>query len=322
MSSVSALPAISFKNVTKVYPGNVEALKDISFDVQEGEFFGFLGPNGAGKTTSINIMTGLANFNSGSACVFGQDVITNYRETRRMIGLSPQEFNFDPYFSIEKLLRYEAGYFGVSFRRAKERAHHLLNEFGLFEKRSQTVRRLSGGMKRRLLIARALMHDPKILILDEPTAGVDLELRYRLWQFLKELNEAGRTIFLTTHYLEEAEKLCSRIGVVHEGKIVAIDEKERLIRDISGHWVYVDLKDALSALPEELAQLGLELKSPTQLCFRQEETDMSEVINEVIRLGYRIDHVEQRKSSLEDTFVKLTGMKNAMEKLSMEGGLR
>ncbi|MBI4550109.1 MAG: ABC transporter ATP-binding protein [Candidatus Omnitrophica bacterium] len=306
--------AISIHNLVKYYRNRFLALKNISFEVNEGEFFGFLGPNGAGKTTTINILTGLANFNEGTVRVFGHDVMKDYRETRKLIGLVPQEFNFDPYLSIEQILIYEGGYFGIPRKTCRDRARALLNEFGLYEKRNQDYRRLSGGMKRRLLIARALIHEPKILILDEPTAGVDLELRHRLWQFFRDLNARGRTIFLTTHYIEEAERLCSTIGVIHRGQIVAFNEKNRLIREISGHWVVVELRQPLKALSEELTRFGVTLGREGKVLRFQEQAGVTPgVMKEIHRLGLEIARLDVRKATLEDTFIKLTGFKDSFE---------
>jgi len=227
-----AQTAISIQNVVKFY-GKLEALKGISFEVKRGDFFAFLGPNGAGKTTTINVLTGLSNFQEGTVRVFGHDVVREYRTARRLVGLCPQEFNFDPFLNIERLLVYQAGYFGVPKKQATQRALALLERFSLIEKRREDFRALSGGMKRRLLICRALIHDPEILILDEPTAGADLELKYLIWNYLKELNAEGRTILLTTHYMEEAERLCGHIAIIHKGKIVRLGEKRALLRDKS-----------------------------------------------------------------------------------------
>jgi ABC-2 type transport system ATP-binding protein len=302
--------AISIKNLTKTYRNRFCALRNISFEVEQGEFFGFLGPNGAGKTTTINIVTGLANYDQGEVKVFGLDVVEDYRKTRRMIGLVPQEFNFDPYLSIADILIYEGGYFGIEKKVCWERARRLLEQFGLSSKKDQDYRKLSGGMKRRLLIARALMHEPPILILDEPTAGADLELRYQLWQFFKDLNVQGRTIFLTTHNLDEAEKLCSRIGVIHKGEIVALNEKAKLIDEVSGHWVVIRLREDLAALPPELARFPVTHDGAKTLRFREDAAVLGEILGAVYRLGLNVETLDVRRSTLEDTFVKLTGLKD------------
>lgn len=237
---MSGASAVSIIGLTKSY-GALRAVDGISLNVPEGDFVGFLGPNGAGKTTTINAITGLSNFQAGSVKVFGLDVIRDYRRTRPLIGLCPQEFNFDPFLSIEGLLVYQAGYFGVPRRVALDRARALLRRFKLFEKKDQDFRKLSGGMKRRLLLCRALVHDPKILILDEPTAGADLELKYQIWEFLTALNQEGKTIFLTTHYMEEAERLSKTIAIIHKGKIIHHGDKKSLVRDQSLEKRYLDL---------------------------------------------------------------------------------
>lgn len=232
--------AISIKSLVKYY-GSFKAVDGISFDVAPGDFVGFLGPNGAGKTTTINSITGLSNFQEGSVRVFGFDVVKDYRKTRPLIGLCPQEFNFDPFLSIEGLLVYQAGYFGVPKKIAVGRAHSLLERFGLIEKRKQDFRKLSGGMKRRLLLCRALIHDPKVLILDEPTAGADIELKYDIWEYLTELNNQGRTIFLTTHYMEEAERLAKTIVIVHKGKMLHHGDKGSLMQNKTLESRYLEL---------------------------------------------------------------------------------
>ncbi len=224
--------AISVRGLVKSY-GALRAVDDVSFDVARGDFLAFLGPNGAGKTTTINAITGLSNFQAGSITVFGHDVVRDYRRTRRLIGLCPQEFNFDPFLSIEGLLVYQAGYFGVGSVQARRRAAELLERFKLTDKRAQDFRKLSGGMKRRLLICRALMHDPEVLILDEPTAGADLEVKYQIWEFLADLNRRGKTIFLTTHYMEEAERLSRTVVILDRGRIVHQGPKDDLLRDSS-----------------------------------------------------------------------------------------
>jgi ABC-2 type transport system ATP-binding protein len=200
--------------------GDFTAVDDVSLRVEAGEFFGFLGPNGAGKTTTINAIVGLARPDGGRIDIFGFDNAAQWREARRLVGLAPQEYNFDRYLSIRDILIYQAGYFGLRGAQVRDRADALLERFGLESKAKQDFMRLSGGMKRRLTLARALMHEPKLLILDEPTAGVDVELRIELWEMLRALNRDGLTIFLTTHYLEEAEELCKTIAIIRQGKIV------------------------------------------------------------------------------------------------------
>ena len=237
---MTTTPAISIIGLTKYY-GSFKAVDGISFEVPAGDFIAFLGPNGAGKTTTINAITGLCNFQAGLVKVFGMDVVRDYRKTRPLIGLCPQEFNFDPFLSIEGILVYQAGYFGVAKSEALKRAQELLKIFKLYEKKDMDFRKLSGGMKRRLLLCRALSHDPKILILDEPTAGADLELKYYIWDFLKELNKKGKTIFLTTHYMEEAERLSKTVAIIDKGKIIHCGDKESLVQNQSLEKKFLEL---------------------------------------------------------------------------------
>jgi ABC-2 type transport system ATP-binding protein len=211
--------------------GDFTAVDDVSLRVEAGEFFGFLGPNGAGKTTTINAVVGLAQITAGSISILGYDNVRQWREARRLVGVSPQEFNFDRYLSIRDVLIYAAGYFGLRGKAVSERADMLLERFGLTSKAKVEYTKLSGGQKRRLTLARALIHEPKVLILDEPTAGVDVELRLELWDWLRMLNGEGLTIFLTTHYLEEAEALCRRIAIITAGKIVTEKPTAELIAE-------------------------------------------------------------------------------------------
>ncbi len=305
--------AISIKNLSKYYK-KFKALDDLSFEVRPGEFFGFLGANGAGKTTTISVITGLANYQAGSVEVFGHDVVRDYRKSRALIGLAPQEFNFDPFLSAEQILTFEGGYFGLPWRDAKKRAAELLDLFALTPKRREDYKRLSGGMKRRLLIARAMMHSPKILILDEPTAGVDLELRHQLWEFLRNINKQGVTVVLTTHYIEEAEKLCSRIGVIHGGRMAALDDTDVLIRKISQDQVELYLKKRLDRLPAGMAGMPVALEE-NGACLRFEETSgmVAQVLKVLHDSGIEIEKVDVRRPTLEDAFLKLVG--NRSEKL-------
>lgn len=298
--------AISIQSLTKFYR-RFQALDRVSFEVEEGDFFGFLGPNGAGKTTTINTVTGLANFQKGRIQVFGHDVRSEYRQTRALIGLAPQEFNFDPFLSAEQILIFEGGYFGIPWREAKVRAAELLDAFDLLKKRKEGYKRLSGGMKRRLLIARALIHRPKVLILDEPTAGVDLELRHGLWDFLRRINQEGTTIFLTTHYIEEAEKLCSRIGVIHEGKMMAVDKTESLIRKMARDRVELSLKSPVQEVPKELSSAEITRgNSGLKIHFEEQEGTVPKVLKFLYEKGIEVERIDVRRPTLEDAFLKLT----------------
>ncbi|MDQ3910513.1 MAG: ABC transporter ATP-binding protein [Actinomycetota bacterium] len=217
------IPALKIEKLKKTYSNGLLALNGVSLEIKAGRFFGLLGPNGAGKTTLINSIVSLARPDSGKVEVFGRDAFEEFRQARRMIGVSPQEINLDKFLTVEETLLYHAGYYGVEKKKARERAEEMLERFALVGKRKQRVSTLSGGMKRRVRFARALMHDPRVLFLDEPTAGVDIELRYKLWEYIRELNRGGLTILLTTHYLEEAEELCEEIALINDGEIAAQD---------------------------------------------------------------------------------------------------
>jgi ABC-2 type transport system ATP-binding protein len=220
---MNGAPALKIEKLRKTYSNGLLALDGVSLEIEAGRFFGLLGPNGAGKTTLINSVVSLARPDSGTVEVFGRDAYKEFREARRMIGVSPQEINLDKFLTVEETLLYHAGYYGVPKEKARERTEELLERFALAGKRKDRVNTLSGGMKRRVMFARALMHDPRILFLDEPTAGVDVELRYSLWEYIRELNHGGLTILLTTHYLEEAEALCEEIALINGGRIAAQD---------------------------------------------------------------------------------------------------
>ena len=232
--------AISVNNITKYYH-KFRALDNVEFAINRGDFFAFLGPNGAGKTTMINVITGLSNYQAGEVQIFGYDTIMEYPQSRRLIGLCAQEFNFDPFLKIEQLLIYQAGYFGITPSIARKRALELLERFQLIEKKNVKYRALSSGMKKRLLLCRALIHDPEILILDEPTAGCDLELKFLIWDYITQLNREGKTIFLTTHYMEEAERLCKTIGIINHGRIVRIGNKKEVLQDKTLQDVFLEV---------------------------------------------------------------------------------
>jgi ABC-2 type transport system ATP-binding protein len=219
-------PVVQIRQLVKRY-GSLTALGGVDLDIVEGEIFGLLGPNGAGKTTLISIVTGLARATAGSVTVLGRDVVRDYRFTRQVVGLVPQEVNFDPFFSVEEALHFQAGYFGL--RLGEDRVTEILGALDLLEKRHVNARALSGGMKRRLLIAKALVHEPKVLFLDEPTAGVDVELRRALWAYVRTLRDRGTTVVLTTHYLEEAEALADRIGIIDHGRLLLVEDKAALL---------------------------------------------------------------------------------------------
>ena len=238
------MPALEVTELTKRYPTGTEALKGVSLEIEAGDFFGLLGPNGAGKSTLIHCTTGLAQPTSGEIRVFGHDAIQDYAEARLAVGLAPQDINLDWFLTLEESLDYHGGYFGMPKKERRERTRELLDAFSLTSKKDDRTRTLSGGMKRRLILARALMHRPRLLILDGPTAGVDVELRLELWHYVQRINSEGTTILLTTHYLEEAEQLCSRIAFIHEGRIVARGTS----RELAAQYGVSTLEDAYLAL--------------------------------------------------------------------------
>jgi ABC-2 type transport system ATP-binding protein len=251
--------ALHIVDLTKRYPTGVEALRGVSIDIEPGEFYGLLGPNGAGKSTLIHCTTGLAQPSGGSIEVFGHDAIHDYAEARQAVGLAPQEINLDWFLTVEETLDFHAGYFGMPKRERRERARELIDAFSLGDKRDERTRTLSGGMKRRLILARALMHRPRLLILDEPTAGVDIELRLELWHYVQKINQEGTTILLTTHYLEEAEQLCNKIAFIADGQIAAQGTSQELAKRYS----VPNLEDAYLALVgrNELSRSKVELVS-------------------------------------------------------------
>ena len=306
--------AISVRGLVKEYPAQkrqpaLRAVDGVSFDVPEGDFFGFLGPNGAGKTSTIHCMVGLATITAGAIAVFGHDVRLDYRKARRLIGLSPQEFNFDRYLSIRETLIYSAGYFGIPERECKDRADDLLKRFELYSKRDLDFTKLSGGMKRRLSIARALIHRPRVLVLDEPTAGVDVELRLELWQFLRTANTDGLTVFLTTHYLEEAEELCNRIAIIESGKIIALEDKSALMARMSGHTLIVEFCAPIAELP---LMANAEWNAERTECrVRGLEPDQVAGVLGILAQAGEVRDMGIDKKSLQDIFLELTGRAQA-----------
>ena len=298
--------ALQVNKLQKVYEGGLEALKGIDLTIPEGAFYGLLGPNGAGKTTTIGIITGLVNLTSGNVSVMGYDAITEYRTARKLLGLSPQELNFDVFFTIEELLTLQAGYYGLSKSESVARANAMLTQFGLTEKSKSRARELSGGMKRRVQIAKALVHDPPIIILDEPTAGVDIELRHMLWDYLRKINKEGKTILLTTHYIEEAEQLCDTVSIIDDGKIITTGPPSDLTRQFGASGLEVTLSDPNGKVV--LNPWEYEIKDKhVHVDTDHPEKDMAEIISQISNQGLQVDNVRICRSSLEDVFVKLTG---------------
>ena len=297
--------AIEIKNLRKIYDNKFEALKGISLDIPKGSFYGFLGPNGAGKTTTIGAISGLVNYHNGSITVMGYDNKKDYRTTRKLIGLSPQELNFDVFFPIKKVLEFQAGYYGLSYNESKERTEIMLEQFGLTEKRNNSCRELSGGMKRRLQIAKALIHNPDILILDEPTAGVDIELRYMLWDFLKKINQDGKTILLTTHYIEEAENLCDRIAIINDGNIIINDTTKSLTEQNGHSKILIECNE----IPNSLSIDGFQYKIDEKQIIIDTSSpnkNLPKIMTQISKLNLIINNIEIKKTNLEQVFLKLT----------------
>ena len=299
--------AIVFNKVKKSF-GKLEALKGIDLTIEEGEFFALLGPNGAGKSTLINILAGLAKPSSGSIKVMGYDVIQDYQNARRSLGVVPQELVFDPFFNVREMLRFQAGYFGKG-RENDDWIDELIEGLDLQEKANTNMRMLSGGMKRRALIAQALVHKPPVIVLDEPTAGVDVELRNRLWQFIKKLNQKGHTIVLTTHYLEEAEALCSRVAMMDQGKVVALDKTRNLLKRFSAKNLKLRLDLKGKKIPINIQKL-IQSKDNDFITFLLEEiSEVEFIMGELKKTKIKILDMELTNSDLENVFLKLTGSK-------------
>jgi ABC-2 type transport system ATP-binding protein len=298
--------ALRVSNLVKRY-GEFVAVDGVSLDVADGDFFGFLGPNGAGKTTTINAIVGLATLTSGTIEIFGHDIVREWRAARRLVGLAPQEYNFDRYLSIRDVLIYQAGYYGLRGAAVRRRADELLERFDLHTKAGDTFMRLSGGMKRRLSLARAMIHEPQLLILDEPTAGVDVELRIELWELLRELNARGTTIILTTHYLEEAESLCRNIAIVEGGKVVAMESTEKLLGR-RGSTLHVTLESPIGGLlPASIAARKAAYDATTRTLLFPETSPKSvaAILADVQAEGFTIEDVNFARSSLQDVFLDL-----------------
>ena len=299
--------AIQIKGLKKSY-NNTPALKGVDIEISKGEFFGLLGPNGAGKTTTINILTGLVFKDAGTCLVFEKDIVKDYRYTRSKIGIAAQELSVDWFFTIEKLLYFQAGYYGISTKKAKTKVDELLERLGLDKKRDSRLRQLSGGMKRRFQIAKALVHDPDILILDEPTAGVDVELRHDLWKYLKELHKKGKTILLTTHYIEEAELLCDNVAIIDEGTILKEGSPKQLTKELGKSGVTVQTGKAIQNIENLLTDLTYTIED-SRLHFSVDDAEKAipNIIKKLSKINIPIHSITTETSSLEDVFLDLTG---------------
>ncbi len=295
---------VELDNLVKRYR-SLTALAGVSLGIARGEIFALLGPNGAGKTTLIGCVAGLIRPTEGRATVLGHDVQRDYRVTRRAVGLVPQEINFDPFFNVEESLRFQAGYFGVEL--TERRLEELLGALGLSDKRRTNTRALSGGMKRRLLIAKALVHEPRVLFLDEPTAGVDVELRRDLWTYVRELRDRGTTIVLTTHYLDEAEELADRIGLIDRGRLLLIETKDTLLRRFGERTLRLTLAHAVTQAPPALAARGARVLDEGQVLeiTQPQHADLGPLLAEAAGAGLAVRDVETRRADLEDIYVRL-----------------
>ena len=301
------MPAIKITNLKKSY-GGIDALKGINMTIDKGQFFGLLGPNGAGKTTTINILTGLVRKDMGETMIFNRDTVSNYRFTRKQVGISSQEFTQDWFFPLDKLLLFQAGYYGINKKDATPRVESLLDRLGLKNKRNARIRELSGGMKRRFEIAKALVHDPQILILDEPTAGVDVELRHELWKYFGDLHNEGKTILLTTHYIEEAELLCDKVAIIDSGKVITEGSPKELIGKDSNSGITVYLSEPFEDSDNTLNDFTYN-QEDQRLHFitGDPENDLPNIIKLLSNSGAHIQRIETNKASLEDVFLNLTG---------------
>ncbi|WP_275400733.1 ABC transporter ATP-binding protein [Enterococcus faecium] len=304
--------ALEINNLKKVYGSGVEALRGIDLSVKEGDFYALLGPNGAGKSTTIGIITSLVNKTSGKVKVFGYDLDTDLVRAKQQIGLVPQEFNFNPFETVQQIVVNQAGYYGVSRKEAMKRSEKYLKQSNLWEKRNVRARMLSGGMKRRLMIARALMHEPRLLILDEPTAGVDIELRREMWEFLRELNEHGTTIILTTHYLEEAEMLCRHIGIIQSGELIENTSMKELLSKLQFETFIFDLApyetkpviEGYACTFEDEQTIAVEV---------ERNQGVNGIFDQLTRQGIKVLSMRNKSNRLEELFLKITEENNHTE---------
>lgn len=315
------MDAISIKNLYKTYAASgkspeKDALSDINLTIPAGSIYGLLGPNGAGKSTLINILAGLVLKTSGHVSIWNTDIDDNPRQTRANIGIVPQEINFDPFFSPKKLLDLQGGLYGVP--KSERRSDELLKMVGLSDKANAYARSLSGGMRRRLMVAKAMVHSPPILVLDEPTAGVDVELRNQLWDNVRALNKTGVTILLTTHYLKEAEELCDRIAIINHGKIIVDEDKNTLLSRVDGKEIQVTFQNNIDVIPTNLSDLSIKKNSGNSITitFDPSKTSTGEIIMKAQSAGLTITDLSTKDQDLEDVFLRLTSSISPLKKAS------
>ncbi len=301
--------AIEISGLTKIYKGGFEALKGIDLSVNHGDFFALLGPNGAGKSTTIGIITTLVNKTSGTVKVYGYDLDKTPQKIKELIGVVPQEFNMAVFNKVYDIVYDQAGYYGVEKKLAKIQTEKLLTSLGLWEKRNETVRQLSGGMKRRLMIARALVHQPKFLVLDEPTAGVDIELRRSMWEFLQEINQQGTTIILTTHYLEEAEHLCNKIAIIDQGRIIINTDMKTLLSQLNVETIILDLRHPIDKLSDISPYICRLIDASTIEVDITKDQNVNLLFQQLTEHGISIASLRNKSSRLEELFIHLVNKK-------------
>lgn len=303
--------ALSIKNLKKVYGNKFEALKGVDLEIEQGDFFALLGPNGAGKSTTIGILTSLVNKTSGEVKIHGVDIDEDFSTAKTFIGVVPQEFNMNWFEKVEDIILTQAGYYGIPLKESKPRCEELLKKLDLWDKKDNKAMFLSGGMKRRLMIARALIHQPKLLILDEPTAGVDIELRRTMWEFIKDLNKNhGTTIILTTHYLEEAEELCKNIAIIDKGVIVENTSMKKLLKKLEVQSITLDVKDDLEEVPKSKDFNISLIDSTTLQILLKKGQSLNELIKTLDNQGIEVDSMRNTSNRLEELFLSLTGVNN------------
>lgn len=301
--------ALSIKNLSKTYGDGFVALKNISFDVNQGDFFALLGPNGAGKSTTLGIVSSLVNASSGEVSVFGHDLMKDMTNAKKNLGVVPQEFNFNAFEKVYNIVHTQAGFYGIDKKTAAERTQYYLKKLGLWDKKDTPARMLSGGMKRRLMIARALIHEPKLLILDEPTAGVDIELRRSMWAFLQEINAAGTTIILTTHYLEEAESLCRNIAIIDAGEIIQNTSMRKLLQQLDSESFVLDLAQSIEQVPV-VNDYKIELQSEASLLVEVKKGQTLNMLFEQLdKLNIKVTSMRNKTNRLEEMFIAMVDNK-------------
>ena len=303
--------ALSIHGLTKTYRNGVQALRGVDLDVEQGDFFALLGPNGAGKTTLIGIITSLVNKSSGTASVFGYDLDRDLERAKSCIGIVPQELNFNQFESPLTIVINQAGFYGIPRAIARERAEKYLKQLQLWDKRNGMARGLSGGMKRRLMIARALMHEPRLLVLDEPTAGVDIEIRRSMWEFLNDINARGTTIILTTHYLEEAESLCRNIAIINNGQIVERDRMSNLLRGLHTETFVLNLREPITAAPQIAGYTLVRVDDNTIEAEVSKEQSLNGLFTQLAALGHEVVSMRNKVNRLEEVFMRLVEQRGA-----------